>query len=49
VTLVMLVAWFVAAVLTLAQGFPATPALQAILVLAALYILALVLFRSFAR
>jgi phosphatidylcholine synthase len=49
VTLLILVAWFAAAVLTLRQGFPATPALQAILVLAALYVLALVLFRSFAR
>jgi phosphatidylcholine synthase len=49
VTLLMLLAWFAAAVLTLRQGFPATPALQAILILAALYMLALVLFRSFAR
>ena len=49
VTLLMLLAWFAAAVLTLRQGFPATPALQAILILAALYMLGLVLFRSFAR
>jgi phosphatidylcholine synthase len=49
VTLLMLLAWFAAAVLTLRQGFPATPALQTILILAALYMLALVLFRSFAR
>jgi phosphatidylcholine synthase len=49
VTLLMLLAWFAAAVLTLRQGFPATPALQAILVFAAAYMLGLVLYRSFAR
>jgi phosphatidylcholine synthase len=49
VTLLMLVAWLSAAVLTLRDGFPATPALQAILILAAAYMLGLVLFRSFSR
>ena len=49
VTLLVLMAWFTAAVLTLGQGFPATPALQAILVFAAIYMLGLVLYRSFAR
>jgi phosphatidylcholine synthase len=49
VTLLMLMAWLAAAVLTLWRGFPATPALQAILVFAAAYMLGLVLYRSFAR
>jgi len=49
VTLLVLMAWFSAAVLTLGQGFPATPALQTILVFAAVYMLGLVLYRSFAR
>jgi phosphatidylcholine synthase len=49
VTLLMLVAWFCAAVLTLRAGFPATPALQAILIFAALYMVSLVLYRSFSR
>jgi len=49
VTLLILVAWFGAAVLTLRAGFPATPALQAVLILAAVYILSLVLYRSFLR
>jgi phosphatidylcholine synthase len=49
VTLLMLLVWLAAAVLTLRQGFPATPALQAILVFAAAYMLGLVLYRSLAR
>jgi phosphatidylcholine synthase len=49
ITLLMLVVWLGAAVLTLQQGFPATPALQAILIFAAAYMLGLVLYRSFAR
>jgi phosphatidylcholine synthase len=49
VTLLMLVAWLGAAVLTLQHGFPATPALQAVLIVAAAYMLSLVVYRSFAR
>jgi phosphatidylcholine synthase len=49
VTLLMLLAWLSAAVLTLRLGFPATPALQAILIFAAVYMLSLVLYRSFRR
>jgi phosphatidylcholine synthase len=49
ITLLMLVVWLGAAVLTLQQGLPATPALQAILIFAAAYMLGLVLYRSFAR
>jgi phosphatidylcholine synthase len=49
VTILMLAAWFGAAVLTLWNGFPATPALQGVLILAAAYMFGLVLFRSLAR
>ena len=49
VTVLMLAGWFGAAVLTLWNGFPATPALQAVLILAAAYMFGLVLFRSLAR
>jgi len=49
VTIVVLAAGAGAAVLTLWHGFPATGMTRAILVLAALYMFGLVLFRSFAR
>jgi len=49
VTIAILAAWFAAAVLTLWSGFPATPALQAILIFAAAYMFGLVLFRSLGR
>ena len=49
VTVLVLLAASCAAVLTLWSGFPASGALAAILILAAAYMLGLVLFRSFAR
>jgi phosphatidylcholine synthase len=49
VTLVVMLVAGCAAVLTLRHGFPASGAPKAILILAAAYMLALVLFRSFAR
>ncbi|HEU0060833.1 MAG TPA: hypothetical protein VFR19_13215, partial [Hyphomicrobiaceae bacterium] len=48
-TILVLAAWLGAAVLTLGNGFPATPALQTVLIFAAAYMFALVLFRSLAR
>jgi phosphatidylcholine synthase len=49
VTVLVLLAWGSAAVLTLWHGFPATGLVKIILILAAVYMLGLVLFRSFAR
>ena len=49
VTLLVLAAWFGAAALTVWNGFPATPALQGVLIFAAAYMFGLVLFRSLAR
>ncbi len=49
VTLLVTAAGCTAAVLTLWHGFPATAALKAILILAALYLFGLVLYRSLAR
>src|SRR5215510_15898911 len=49
VTVLVLLAWGSAAVLTLWHGFPASGLVKAILILAAVYMLGLVLFRSFAR
>lgn len=49
VTILVLVAFLAAAVFTLWNGFPATPALQAVLIFAAAYMFGLVLFRSLAR
>jgi phosphatidylcholine synthase len=49
VTLLVTAVGCTAAVLTLWHGFPATAALKAILILAALYLFGLVLYRSLAR
>jgi phosphatidylcholine synthase len=49
VTLAVTLAWAVAAVAAVVHGFPAGPWVQAILMAAATYLVALALYRSFAR